>query len=444
MKKGKKIMIAVISIVLVIVLVFGIGAGSLYAFGDKIIIGKTQVKDFTTQGEGFKVGVISDTQLPPTEEALKNDDTYVRHLRDALTALKNNDVDMILFAGDIGDLGTYFAFETYENTINEVFGQDKPIIQTVMGNHDFWNKNAKSAINHIKAFREVTGESPWTHYVVNGYHFIGASPNCGMMKRDYVLTVRWLEKELDAASKASDGKPIFVTTHNQPKDTCYGSDEWGDSSLNEVLSKYPNVVLFGGHSHYSVLDERTIWQGDYTVIQTQSLSYIELETGKENGTVPPNADKTPMGYIMEFTDKEILIHRMLFDGSDMGAEQKADRLWRLSLPYTNDGAYSFDTRKAANTVPVITDAAGTAAFEGEDVVLSFKAGSDDDFVHSYKVVIGDKEEKLFFSDYYNGIDSMSDDVTLRFKAEKGKHNYKIYAVDSWGAESENCVSIDTQ
>ena len=41
MKKGKKIMIAVISIVLVIVLAFGIGAGSLYAFGDKIIIGKT-------------------------------------------------------------------------------------------------------------------------------------------------------------------------------------------------------------------------------------------------------------------------------------------------------------------------------------------------------------------------------------------------------------------
>ena len=113
MKKGKKIMIAVISIVLVIVLAFGIGVGSLYAFGDKIIIGKTEVKEFTTQNESFKVGIISDTQLPPTEEALKNDDTYVEHLRNALIAMKNNDVDMILFAGDIGDLGTYFAFEQY-------------------------------------------------------------------------------------------------------------------------------------------------------------------------------------------------------------------------------------------------------------------------------------------------------------------------------------------
>lgn len=441
MKKGKKIMIAVISIVLVIVLAFGIGAGSLYAFGDKIIIGKTEIKEFTTQNEGFKVGVISDTQLPPTEEALKNDDKYVEHLRNALIAMKNNKVDMILFAGDIGDLGTYFAFELYEKTIDEVYGEDRPIIQTVMGNHDFWNKNAKTAINHIKAFETVMEQSPWTHYVVNGYHFIGASPNCGMMKRDYVLTSRWLEKELEKASAESQGKPIFVTTHNQPKDTCYGSDEWGDSSLNEVLEKYPNVVLFGGHSHYSVLDERTIWQGEYTVLQTQSLSYIELETGKENGTIPPNADKTPMGYIMEFTDSEIQIHRVLFDGSDMGIEQKADMLWSLPLPYENNGKYSFESRKASNKAPIITDTTGTANINGENIELTFTAGEDDDFVHSYEVVVDDKDKYLFFSDFYNGLENMSDTVTLSLKSDGEKHSYKIYAVDSWGEKSDNFVTI---
>lgn len=440
MKKGKKIMIAVISIVLVIVLAIGIGAGSLYAFGDKIIIGKTEVKEFTTQNEGFKVGIISDTQLPPTEEALKNDDKYVEHLRNALIAMKNNDVDMILFAGDIGDLGTYFAFETYENTIDEVYGEDRPIIQTVMGNHDFWNKNAKTAINHIKAFETVMEQSPWTHYVVNGYHFIGASPNCGMMKRDYVLTSRWLEKELEKASAESQGKPIFVTTHNQPKDTCYGSDEWGDSSLNEVLSKYPNVVLFGGHSHYSALDERTIWQGDYTVIQTQSLSYIELETGKENGTIPPDADKNPMGYIMDFKNDEIQIHRISFADTN-GKEHKANMLWSLPLPYENNGKYSFESRKTSNKAPIITDTNGTASIKGENIELTFSAGEDDDFVHSYEVVVDDKDSFLFFSDYYNGLENMSDTVTLSLKSDGENHSYKIYAVDSWGEKSENFVTI---
>lgn len=439
--KGKKIIMTVLSIIIAVLLIVCIAFAALFGFGEKIIIGNTDVKEFSTNSDSFKVGVISDTQLPPTEEALKNDDTYVEHLRNALTAMKNNDVDMILFAGDIGDLGTYFAFETYENTIDEVFGEDRPIVQTVMGNHDFWNKDAKTAINHIKAFKQVMGESPWTHYVVNGYHFIGASPNCGMMKRDYVLTTRWLEKELEKASADSQGKPIFVMTHNQPKDTCYGSDEWGDSSLNEVLEKYPNVVLFGGHSHYSVLDERTIWQGDYTVLQTQSLSYIELETGKENGTIPPNADKTPMGYIMEFTDSEIQIHRVLFDGSDMGIEQKADMLWSFDLPYENTGKYSFEARKTQNSAPVITDTNGTASVDGESVELTFKAGEDDDFVHSYEVVVDDKDKYLFFSDFYNGLENMSDTVTLSLKLDGENHSYKIYAVDSWGEKSESYITI---
>lgn len=440
MKKRKKFMITVISIVLVIALALGIGMGILYACGEKIIIGDTEIKEYETENASFKVGVISDTQLPPTQRALNNSDKYLVHLKNALTVMKNNDVDMILFAGDIGDLGTYFAFETYKNAIDEVFGESRPIVQTIMGNHDFWNKNALTATNHIKAFNQVMGESPWTHYVVNGYHFIGASPNCGSMSAGYKLTSRWLEKELEKASAESDGKPIFVLTHNQPKDTCYGSDEWGDSSLNDVFSKYPNVVLFGGHSHYSVLDERTIWQGEYTVIQTQSLSYIELETGKENGTVPPNADANPMGYIMEFTDGEIKIHRIGFADS-MGREEKADMLWTLPLPYENNGKYGFEARAQRNTAPVITNKTGNAVSFGENIGLIFPAGEDDDFVHSYKVVIDGKEEKLFFSDYYNGIENMSDTVFLPIKADNGNHIFEIYAVDSWGAESEDCVTI---
>ncbi|MGN1348646.1 MAG: metallophosphoesterase family protein [Acutalibacteraceae bacterium] len=432
-----KVLYAIISVVAVICIVLAV----LYCFADKIVIGKTEIQNFNTGSSSLKVGVISDTQLPPTQEDLENDDTYVRNLRNALTVLKNNGVDLILFAGDIGDLGTYFAFETYENTIDEVFGEDRPIIQTIMGNHDFWNKDAKTAINHIKAFKKVTGSSPWTHYVVNGYHFIGASPNYGSMTAGYRLTSRWLEKELEKASADSEGKPIFVMTHNQPFDTCYGSDEWGDKTLNGVLEKYPNIISLSGHSHYSILDERSVWQGEYTVLSTQSLSYTELETGKENGTIPPNAAKTPMGYIIDFTDSSVDIHRMNFSDGDMGKEEKADKLWSLPLPFENDGRYAFDSRKELNTPPVITDTNGTASASGDKVILSFNAGTDDDFVHSYKVVIDGKDEKYFFSDFYNGTDSMSDKVTLELETDKGDHTYDIYAVDNWGAESENCIHI---
>lgn len=428
-------------IILCILLVIGVAVAGFVGYEYKNLIGETEIETFETENSTFKVAVISDTQLPPTEEDLKNDDTYLQNLKKALTVIKNNGVDMILLPGDIGDLGTRFAFQTYVDAIDEVFGDDKPIIQTIMGNHDYWNKNAFTAINHIKAFEDITGQSPWTHYVVNGYHFIGASPNYGSMTSAYGITARWLDKELKKASADSEGKPIIVMTHNQPKNTSYGSEDWGDKTLNDVLSKYPNVIDFSGHVHYSLLDERSIWQGEYTVINTQSLSYTELEQGKENGTVPPNADATPMGYIMEFSDKAIDIHRVNFADGNMGYEEKTDMLWSFSLPYENDGKYAFDSRKAENKAPAMNDAAGSVLSNDGKVILSFAAGTDDDFVHSYKVVIDDRETKYFFSDFYNGINAMSETVELELEDDGKTHNYKIYAVDSWGEESESYVTI---
>lgn len=437
MKKTIKIILCVL---LVIVLVAVGGFAGFAAYEYTHLIDDVEIKNFETEEDSFKVAVISDTQLPPTEESAKDSDKFIVNFRNTLTVLKNQGVDMILFAGDIGDLGTRFAFQTYVDVIDEVFGEDKPIIQTIMGNHDFWNKNAKTAINHIKAFEEITGQSPWTHYVVNGYHFIGASPNYGSMSSGYRITAKWLDKELEKASADSDGKPIFVMTHNQPKDTSYGSEDWGDSSLNSVLEKYPNVIDFSGHVHYSLLDERSIWQGKYTVINTQSLSYTELEQGKVNGTIPPNADATPMGYIMEFSDNSIDIHRINFAYGDMGYEEKQDMLWNIALPYENDGKYSFESRKAKNMAPEISSAEATVETKDDKIVLTFPAGSDDDFVHSYKVVVDDNDTKYFFSDFYNGLDDMKDTVELELDNDGKLHNYKIYAVDSWGEESNTCIT----
>lgn len=442
MKKGIK----AVAVLLCIVLVGGALFVGIGYFDRKTKMKKTKIETFQTQNSDFKVAVISDSQLPPTQEQLDADDTYLQNLKNALTVIKNNDVDMILYAGDIGDLGTRFAFQTYTNALDEVFGDDKPIIQTIMGNHDYWNKSVFTAINHRKAFEKIVGQSPWTHYVVNGYHFIGVSPDCGSMTAGYNIAAKWLDEELQKAQADANGKPIFVMTHNQPKNTSYGSEDWGDSTLNAVLEKYPNVINFSGHVHYSLLDERSIWQGAYTVINTQSLSYTEMEEGKENGTIPPNADATPMGYIMEFQANEILLHRINFADGNTGKEEKEDMLWTFSLPYTNDRRYAFDTRKANNQAPIFNDTNGTATVADGKVRLTFSAAQDDDFVHSYKVLVDGKDVKYFFSDFYNGIDSMQSPVTLELPAPESdiEHTYQIYAVDSWNAESEAFIEITTE
>ena len=62
---------------------------------------------------------------------------------------------------------------------------------------------------------------------------------------------------------------------------------WGHDKgiATKTLSNYPNAIAFSGHSHYSLTDERSIWQGAFTSIGQSSL-YIDddgIEDGKMNG-----------------------------------------------------------------------------------------------------------------------------------------------------------------
>jgi len=78
--------------------------------------------------------------------------------------------------------------------------------------------------------------------------------------------------------------------HPHPKDTCYGSWAWGHDKgiVTKTLSAYPNAIAFSGHSHYSLTDDRSIWQGSFTSVGAGSLRYTgetaeEWQTGFENG-----------------------------------------------------------------------------------------------------------------------------------------------------------------
>jgi hypothetical protein len=78
---------------------------------------------------------------------------------------------------------------------------------------------------------------------------------------------------------AKDGKkidpslPFFYVQHPHLKDTCYGPWAWGHDAgiTTKTLSAYPNAIAFSGHSHYSLTDERTIWQGAFTSVGTGSF-----------------------------------------------------------------------------------------------------------------------------------------------------------------------------
>lgn len=411
---------------------------SLAAFASCDIDLDTPVESFSVGKDVLSVGIISDSQLRYKKGDSEN--LYQNNLIRALSVLKAKDVDMILFGGDITDESDDKAYDLYVEAFDRVYGDDKPIIQHIMGNHDYWGNGIPS--NCRKLFEKKLGQSPWTHYVVNGYHFIGASPDSGSMDNGYKNTLKWLRIQLDKAVQDSPDKPIFVMTHNSAEDTVYGSDDWGDKKLASIFKHYPQVVNFSGHLHYSLLDERSIHQGDFTSITTQSVSYTEMERGKVNGTIPPNADATPMGYVMNISSDKVEIVRVNFAEKygDIGHDEKSP--WILPIPLTKEGfTYTTQSKLSANSAPTMNGENGEFIRESGGAYLQFTAGRDDDFVHSYKLVWSDGKEQLYFSDFYNGIDGMSDTVKLKLDKKGSGLSVKIYAVDSWGAVSENYTLI---
>lgn len=446
MKKFKKLSAILLCVILVVVSAITLVGCTLNP--------KTEIQTFAVEGD-LKVGIISDSQLTPKQS--DDNGVFKQNLINSLQGLKANNVNMIIFAGDIGDKASNYAYDTYNECYRTVFGENKenwPIVQTIMGNHDYWGAldGMLTKSSYRKRFEKKIGHSPFTHYVVNGYHFIGASPEQGSpMDNQYKTMVKWLDTQISAAVADDPNKPIFVTTHNSPKDTVYGSEDWGDKKLYDIFAKYPQVVNISGHLHYSILDERSMWQGDFTAFSTQSVSYTELEEGKANGTIPPDSDITPMGEIMEFASDKIVIKRLNFGKIDSetgayGVEEKANMRWELPLPLTKDKfTYTNEKKQNANQAPTMDGSTGSFSNDGNKTFVTFNAGKDDDFVHSYKFVWnnGTKDiETYYFTDFINGISSMKSEVTFEvYSVPKGTYNVKIFAVDSYGKTSDNYVSI---
>ena len=63
---------------------------------------------------------------------------------------------------------------------------------------------------------------------------------------------------------------------------------------SEALSARPNAISFSGHSHTSITDERSIWQGGFTAVGCGTLRNVSLKApgscvlprGCENGYAP--------------------------------------------------------------------------------------------------------------------------------------------------------------
>ena len=356
-------------------------------------------------------------------------------------------LDATLFAGDIADNGSEMLWNAFkEELYNRKDENTEALI--VMGNHDFrsYFDNSESR------FSELFNTPSDFHKVINGFHFICLSPSdeTSFSKEK----VEWLDKELEQASIADPNKPIFVMQHMNVAGTIVGSDGWGVSNLTGVLSKYPQVVDFSGHSHFSIKDPRSIYQGSFTALGTGTMFYYETgllgykKTGlypiDEFGSFSESAQNALSGvefYIVE-VDKENAVR---ITGVDLISNTIILR-YGIKNPSNKDSfTYTSKRFNESSSPYFLDDYEIEATIYDDSFILKVSQAYSHDLIESYSFEVVDEEnnKKMFYtlSGYYMYPMPEYVMVTLNGLKSATKYTINIYAITCYGNRNDKPLSI---
>ena len=220
----------------------------------------------------FEFQSVSDIHITTTvKDRLHHSDHMRAMLRDIM-ALSPNSIG-IFNNGDTVNNGTDADYEEFLKIHNEFAGA--PAIYSSMGNHELFrygsnpvpsNKFSESttafwsfmgaAVPEDAAFCGGTRYGSLNYsFVRNGCKFIFLGTD--VSDQNYLslsaTTLSWLKAEFDSAQ---EGKPTFIIMHQPMYGTLAGSfkDGYGvkpntTEPLKELLSQYPEVIMFNGHTH---------------------------------------------------------------------------------------------------------------------------------------------------------------------------------------------------
>lgn len=339
--------------------------------------------------------------------------------------------DAMILLGDLTNAGRRDEYnqliKVFEDKSNFIYPVDCFLF--MMGNHDNYSISARYIYQKsLKPFNSGESYPLRTYSVIKGYPFITVSmlsssnnditdPSAGTEAYPDD-TVDWLALRMERAQKECPGKPIFVFTHMPPRWTTYGTwseygngEAWCMKVLNPVLNKYPQAVVFSGHTHYPIGDPRSIHQGAnpdskrqnyYTVINTSSTSYCEIPYGVvDDGVIPFGYDCVTEGLIVnELANGDIEIRR--YD-TYRNEEISPDSRWILKAPFDGSQFTYADLRDADDNPlgKVLYDGKPAPCFSEDSsialetnssyVTVTFPQAADNDCVFRYSVVVKDME-----------------------------------------------------
>ncbi len=257
-----------------------------------------QQDETSDTGSKLELAVISDTHMVSGNQGTA--DKFRAALKDLNTAAPNYDV--LAVVGDMTEHGLPEEYDLFKTFLKADMNQNADTFM-VMGNHEWMEKTVyrNSTVTDIQLIERFKTKMnvPGLYYDewIQGYHFItiageksyttmlADTKNPSDIASAYISDeqFQWLENTL--AQDARSNKPIFVFLHQPITGTVYGS-EWGagleDQKLLSLLKKYPQVILFSGHSHYPLNNQNSIVQDGIIMVNTSAVAYTYTPKNGEN------------------------------------------------------------------------------------------------------------------------------------------------------------------
>ena len=336
------------------------GAAAFGAFGGTRF---AKAKAMPSGEPRLRFGVVSDIHIKCSLGADAADvEKFSGTFRHTLECFRDRGVDAVVIAGDLADNGIILQLEHVAATWRQVFPNDKAPDGRrverlfVYGNHDMGGLpfgrgrlrgmsdeeiGKRIILSDPKGVWERVFDEPyvpiWTKEV-RGYRFVGAQWLVkGCRGRDERFNDGIADFYAANSGKFDPSLPFFHVQHPHPFGTVRGSHihgTWMGQNAFNALARHPNAISFSGHSHTSLTDERSLWQGAFTAIDTSTLRRVSASGAEENAAarkeeatdrMMPGMADTTMGrqgqFVEVYDDRIVLERREFLENESLGPDR---------------------------------------------------------------------------------------------------------------------------
>lgn len=240
----------------------------------------------------------------------------------------------IMTVGD--NVDRYFddCWDMFDSLYNSV--ENAPPMYIGVGNHEYmhysghaenlYEENLAKYLERVTLPNGVKPNKPWFDFWLNGYHYVYLGSETATQKATLSdAQLQWLDETL---AEKRDGRPIFLMLHQAMINTVSGSstsEGWGDvkdpEKLKAVLDKYPEVLMFNGHSHWILNSENCMYDGNgetATIFNTSSVGYLWHSYYKPTGE---KQDGSEGYYVRIYKDKVLVLGRDFITGKWISSAQ---------------------------------------------------------------------------------------------------------------------------